>query len=114
VNSTFQTWKEECKNGSAPQINAAAVTVKEHIGEAEELLNELQQANGTSQQYKRVFLYGYSKDISSIRGIREQMRPFYDNSSKPLISDLPMPVLPCFRQTLRRETLVNLDLDLKR
>jgi hypothetical protein len=36
-----------CQNGSAPQINAAVAEVKEHIAEADELLEEMQKANGT-------------------------------------------------------------------
>ena len=49
VNTLFQEWKNECTNGSAPSINAAAAAVKEHITETEELLTELQSANGTRE-----------------------------------------------------------------
>ena len=46
VNQTYNEWKELCKHGSAPQINGGAAQAKEHIVEAEELLDEMQKANG--------------------------------------------------------------------
>jgi nitrate/nitrite-specific signal transduction histidine kinase len=46
VNQTYSQWKELCKHGSAPQINAAAADVREHVAEADELLDEMQKANG--------------------------------------------------------------------
>ena len=48
VTTTFNTWKDACVNGSAPQINGAAAQVREHMEEATELLDEMQKANGTS------------------------------------------------------------------
>lgn len=49
VNQSYNTWKDTCQNGSAPQINQASQAVKEHTSEADELLDEMQKANGMSR-----------------------------------------------------------------
>ena len=46
VNQSFAIWKDLCQNGSAPQINAAAQDVRDHIEEAADMLDQMQKANG--------------------------------------------------------------------
>lgn len=110
VNQTYNEWKEFCKSGSAPQINAACAQAKEHIVEAEELLEEMQKANGTRISILNLDFYLFLWCLSP-KNTCEDHKPtsnvFYYDS---LVSSLLLHPSTQMGQTSLREISLNSDL----